>query len=194
MLFHQGDYSNSELKKWFKEQIEVLEENNGGVLFRNSPGATAREITILGLDAKTDGDVEKAQISTRVKYLENAFLLILDRRQYGELILSLKNNYAKHQRNYPIILTDMYRLLVALNPTRATLVAGGRNKGLNFGNVVADSEITEDGDHGGGGGIARNLECWNCGGEHLKRNRPNRAEEREKTKKMAVTPTINALM
>ena len=49
-------------------------------------------------------------------------------------------------------------------------MAGGRNKGLNFGNVVADSEITEDGDHGGGGGIARNLECWNCGGEHLKRN------------------------
>ena len=67
MLFRKRDYSNSEYKQWFKEQIEVLEAYNGGVLFVNSPGATAREITILVLDAETEGDVEKAHILARRK-------------------------------------------------------------------------------------------------------------------------------
>ena len=33
----------------------------------------------------------------------------------------------------------MYRLMVALDPTRATLVSGGRNEGLNFENVAVES-------------------------------------------------------
>ena len=49
--------------------------------------------------------------------------------------------------------------MVAFEPTRATSVAGGRNKGLNFWNVVADSEGTNDGDHGSGGNIGRKPEC-----------------------------------
>ena len=57
MFFRQGDYSNSEYKQRFKDQIEVLEAYNGGVLFGNSPGATAREIATLGLDAEIKGDV-----------------------------------------------------------------------------------------------------------------------------------------
>ena len=77
----------------------MLEAYNGGVLFGNIPGAKAREITKLGLDAETEGDVEKSHISARGKYLATAFLLSLDRRQYEELILSLKNNYAKQKRN-----------------------------------------------------------------------------------------------
>ena len=59
MLFRKGDYSNLEYKQLFKDQIEVLEAYNGGILFENSPGATAREIATLGLDAKIGGDVEK---------------------------------------------------------------------------------------------------------------------------------------
>ena len=51
----------------------------------------------------------------------------------------------------------MYGLMVEFETTRATLVAGGRNEGLNFGNVVANSEVTGDKDHGGGGGIGRKL-------------------------------------
>ena len=47
MLFRQGDYSNLEYKQRFKEQIEVLEAYNGGVLFGNSPGVTVREIATL---------------------------------------------------------------------------------------------------------------------------------------------------
>ena len=53
MLFLQGDYSNSEYKQRFKEQIEVLEAYNGEVLFVNSLGDTAREIAMLGLDTDT---------------------------------------------------------------------------------------------------------------------------------------------
>ena len=99
MLFRQGDYTKLEYKQTFKEQIEVLEAYNGGVLFGNSPGATAREISTLGLDADIKGDVEKAQASARGKYLATAFLLSSDRRRYGELILSLKNDYAKQQKH-----------------------------------------------------------------------------------------------
>ena len=73
--------------------------NGGGGLFGNTPGATAHKITVLGLNTETAGNVEKANISARGKYLATASLLRSDRRQYGELILSLKNNYAKHQRN-----------------------------------------------------------------------------------------------
>ena len=92
MLFRQGDYINSEYKKRFKEKIEVLEAYTGGVLFGNSPGATAREIATLGLDAEIGGDAENAQTSARGKYLATAFLLSSDRRRYGDLIISLKND------------------------------------------------------------------------------------------------------
>ena len=49
-------------------------------------------------------------------------------------------------------------LMVAFEPTRATPVSGGRNKGLDFGKVVSDSKTTGDRDHGGGGGIGIKLE------------------------------------
>ena len=74
----------------------------------------------------------------------------------------------------------MYGLEVASETTRATPVAGGRNEGLNFGNVVAKSKTTVDGDHGGGGGIGRNMEFWHCGGEHLNRDCPKHAEEEKR--------------
>ena len=116
--------------------------------------------------------MEKAQTSVRGKYLATVFLLSSDRRRYGELILSLKNDYANQQLNYPKALTDMCRLMVAFGPTRETPVARGRNAGLNSGNVVANSKGTENGDTGGGGSIGRKLEYWHCGGTHLKRNSP----------------------
>ena len=96
--------------------------------------------------------------------MATTFLLRSYRRPYGELILSLNNEYSKQQKNYPKTLTDMYRLMVAFEPTRATLVSGGRNKGLNFGNVDVESETTGDREHVSGGGIGINIECWTCGG------------------------------
>ena len=144
MLFRKGEYSNSEYKQQFKENIEVLESYNGWALFGNSPGATAQEIVMLGLNAETKGDVEKEQVSAMGKYLATAFLLSLDRRRYGDLILSLKNDYAKQQKNYPKTLTGMHGLMVVFDPTRATPVSGGRNEGLNFGNVAVESKTAWD--------------------------------------------------
>ena len=69
----------------------------------------------------------------------------------------LKNDYQKQQRNYLKTLTNMYGLIVAFEPTRVTLVARGRNKGLSFVNVVANYEGTGVGDHGGDGGIGIKL-------------------------------------
>ena len=83
-----------EYKQRFKEQIEVLEAYNGGVLFGNSSGETARKIKLLGLDVESVDEVEKAQTSARGEYLATAFLISSDRRRYGELILSLENDYA----------------------------------------------------------------------------------------------------
>ena len=77
----------------------------------------------------------------------------------------------------------MYGLMVAFEPTMETLVARGRNIGLNFGNVVANSKVTGYRYYGGGGGTGRRLEFWYCGGEHLKRNCPNCAKVKYKTKK-----------
>ena len=83
----------------------------------------------------------------------------------------------------------MYGLMVAFEPTMETLVARGRNIGLNFGNVVANSKVTGYGYHGGCGSIGIKLEFWNCGGEHLKRNCPKRDEENEKNKMTMAAPT-----
>ena len=80
---------------------------------------------MLGLNAETEDDVEKSQVSIMGKYLVTAFLLRSDRRQYGELILSLKNDHAKQQNNYPKNLTAMYRLLVLFEPTRISQVSRG---------------------------------------------------------------------
>ena len=65
MLFQKGDYSNSEYKQHFKEQIQVLESYNRVFLFWNSPGATSRDIAILWLNVETEGNEEKAQILER---------------------------------------------------------------------------------------------------------------------------------
>ena len=183
MLFRKGDYSNSEYKQRFKEQIEVLEAYNKRFLFGNSLGATAREIATLELDAAVKGDVEKAQASARGKYLATAFILSSDRRRYGELVLSLKNGYAKQQKNYPKTLTDMYGLMVVFDPTRATAVSGGRNEGMDFGNVAAKPGTKGNGEHGGFSATSKKIECWRCGGDHIKRDCPKRAKEREKNKK-----------
>ena len=92
----------------------------------------ARNIALLGLNMETKGNMEKAHILARGKCMTTAFLISSYRRQYGELFLLLKNDYAKQQRNFPRTLTDMYGILVAFDPTRATPVVGGRNEGLNF--------------------------------------------------------------
>ena len=193
MLFRQGDNINSDYKQRFKGEIEVSEVYNGGGICGNITGATAREITILGLNTETEGDVEKAHILARRKYLVTAFLLSLDRRQYMELILSRKNYYAKQKSNCPRTLTNIYGLMVAFEPTRSTPVARGRNPGLDLGPVVANSETTGDGDHGSSGVIWRKLERWKCGGENLERNCPKREKEKEKKKIVMMAPTINEL-
>ena len=87
-------------------------------------------------------------------------MLISDRRRYSELILSLRNDYANQQKNYPKTLTDMYRMMVAFEPTRSTPVSGWRKKGVNLGNVAVKPGYGRDGDHGGGRGTGIKIECW----------------------------------
>ena len=105
-----------------------MEAYNGGVLFGNSPGATAQEIAILGMNVETKGEVEKAQILARGKYTETAFLLSLYRLRHGEMILSQKNDDAKKQRNYPKTLLYMYGLMLAFNITRQHRCPRGATK------------------------------------------------------------------
>ena len=47
--------------------------------------------------------------------------------------------------------------MVAFEPTRATLVAGGSYEGLNFRNVVTDSEGKGNRNPGGGSGTGGKL-------------------------------------
>ena len=71
----------------FKEKIVFLEAYNGGTLTGKRLGTKAQEIKLLDIDANSKHNVEKARTLVRGKYLETAFLLISDRRRYGELIL-----------------------------------------------------------------------------------------------------------
>ena len=136
----------------------MLGAYNGGTLFRNVPGATAREIKISEMDANGKDGIDKAHTLARGEHLPTAFLLSLDRRRYGELTLALNNDYAKHQRNYPNTLTNIYGLMVAFDPTRVVAVTEGHKKGINFRNVATDSEARVTGDvgsRGDGAGIKR---------------------------------------
>ena len=56
--------------------------------------------------------------------------------------MTTRNN----NKNYHKTLTDMYGLMVAFDPTRSTVVSGGRNKGMNFRNVAA--QIRNQGETG----------------------------------------------
>ena len=110
--------------------------------------------------------------------MATAFSLSLDKHWYGELILSLNNDYAKQHKNYPETITDMYGLMVAFETTRATAVSGGQNEGIHFRNVAAEPGTGGDRDHDGGCATARKIECWHCGGDHIKRDCPKRAKEK----------------
>ena len=176
ILFRQGDRSNYKYKQNFKEQAEVFEAYNRGFLSGNSPVSTSREIKFIGLDVEKKGGVETERSLERSKYLTVALLLRLDQCRCGNLILDLKNNYAKQQKTHPKMLTDMYSLMVVFNPAMVVPVTVGHNEGLNFSNVATDNEDKGGGDAGsrgsGGGGARRKIECWNCGDNHLKWNFP----------------------
>ena len=65
----------------------------------------------------------------------------------------------------------MYGLLVAFEPTRLAPVTGGYNDSLNLGNMATTNEDEGTGNiDGGGSGNRRKRECWNCGGNQIKRN------------------------
>ena len=132
----------------------MLEAYSGGELFRNIPGSMVWEIKFLGMEADKKGGVETARSSERCKYLAVAFLIILDRRQYRKFILDLKNDFANQQKNYPKILTDMYDLMVAFEPTGVMPVARGHNEGINFVRTATKNEDKGGGDVGRGGGGA----------------------------------------
>ena len=120
--------------------MEVIDTYNGGVPFRNIPGATEREINILGLYPDVKEDVKKARASARGKYLVVAFLLSLDWRRYRYLIVALKSDYVKQHKNYFNTVTEIHGRMVAFKTTRVAPVSGGFNGGLNLGNVATKKE------------------------------------------------------
>ena len=54
---------------------------------------------------------------------------------------------------------------------------------MNFGNVAAEPRTRGGEYYGGGGATARKIECWRCGGYHIKRDCPKRSEGKENKKK-----------
>ena len=115
----------------------MLEAYNGGGPIWEQPGSDGKEDRNTGTGRGYQRGRRKNVSVGNGKYLATTFLLSSYRRRYGELILSLQNDYAKQQKNYPKTRTDMYGLMVAFEPTRAPAVSGGQNKGINFGNIVA---------------------------------------------------------
>ena len=54
---------------------------------------------------------------------------------------------------------------------------------MNFGNVAAKPRTEGEGKHGGVSATSRKIECWRCGGDHMKRDCPKCAQEKEQKKK-----------
>ena len=77
----------------------------------------------------------------------------------------------------------MYRMVVVFNPTMPTPVSGGRNEVMNLGNVAVEYGTGGDRDHGGDGGTGRKIECWRCGGDHMKRDCLKRTEYKKNEQK-----------
>ena len=72
--------------------------------------------------------------------------------------------------------------MVAFDTTRPTKVSGGRNEGMNFGNIGVWTRERGGGDHGGGRGTGRKVYCWICGGGYMNRDFLKRAEDKENKK------------
>ena len=146
ILFWKGYSSNAEYKWRFREQLEFIETYNRGTPFGNSLVATAREVKVLVLDPDAREYDYKARVVAQLNYLTVAFPLSSDQSRYGELISSLKKNYAMKQKNYPKTATEIYALMVAFEPTRVVPVSGVFNEGINFGNVTTENkEVGADG-------------------------------------------------
>ena len=54
---------------------------------------------------------------------------------------------------------------------------------MNFGNVPAKPGTGGDRDHGRFSDTTSTIDCWRCGGYHMKRDCPKCAEKKEKKKK-----------
>ena len=54
---------------------------------------------------------------------------------------------------------------------------------MNFGNIAVKTGTGGNGDHGGGGGTVRKIECWLCRGHDMKRDCLKCAEDKENKKK-----------
>ena len=91
----------------------------------------------------------------RGKYLALPVLISSDCRRYGDLVVALKNDYAKQQKNYPKTVKEMYGIMVVFEPTRVAPVAGGFYDVVNSGNVTTK---IEEGEYGGAN-RGRKREC-----------------------------------
>ena len=67
----------------------------------------------------------------------------------------------------------MYGMMLEFDPMMVAVVTRGHKEGINFGSVDTDSEARGTKyASSGGDGVGRKRECWNYGGENLKRNCP----------------------
>ena len=112
--FRHNELSINEFYKQFIAWTEVIDGYNGGEeKFGSSTGGTARELRILALDANSANDIATAKEVVREKYLTIAFLLVSDLKRYGKLLLDLRNDFAKGQKNYPTTMRAEKSLMIS---------------------------------------------------------------------------------
>ena len=77
----------------------------------------------------------------------------------------------------------MYGLMVAFDLTRATLVSGGRNEGMDFENVADEPGTEGEEDHSSISARAKKMECWRCGGGPHEKGMPETRRGKRKKEK-----------
>ena len=75
--------------------LEVVKLYNGKDSFGTILRATMREIKLCGGSISSSSDIAELEEAVRQKYLTKLFLIVELRRQYGELVNNLRNDFTK---------------------------------------------------------------------------------------------------
>ena len=122
----------------FLNKIEVYVFSGGST--EPSPGALEYAIELLGWNANEITESKKA-IARDMEWA-NMFLLNADQGQYGELLITLQNDYLNGQNNYPRTLVEAYNRILYWKSPKLRFTIRTANNGVTFVHTGNNDEVT----------------------------------------------------
>ena len=115
--FFQGrEMTNSQYLAQFKSLVSVIEQYDGTIGVHK--GMVRLEVTKSAADPSkpSPGEILKAEIVAKNKFLAVKFISAADKIRYGDLQTDLKNDFSKGHNSYPTDITTAYALLTTWQP------------------------------------------------------------------------------